>query len=163
MLVRHGDAVKAALDRDSERWLTAHGRATTRSVAAKLASLVPVATVWTSPLVRAVQTAEIVASGVASVAEVCVCRELATGDVRALRARVHGFAGAWPLCLVGHEPTLSALVASFFALQPDAPLWPGFGRADVCCLGVEDGAGRFCWALRAKDLAVLTDLTVLHG
>ena len=115
-VLRHGPAVDdAPSGRDEDRALTREGRTRVHRVAEVLTreGEVPEALV-TSPLVRALQTAEIVAAhgdlddrgGLVEVR-----RELAPGGghvqlVRELRAR-----GLRSAMVVGHEPDLSSLVA----------------------------------------------------
>ncbi|AKT43200.1 phosphohistidine phosphatase SixA [Chondromyces crocatus] len=115
LIVRHGQAVDDAPGLgDGGRWLTARGRKLTRRVArwlSKRKERRPVA-IWTSQLVRAVQTAEILAEA-AGLTEVSVAAELSPGlDPTALirLLSLHGDAG--PLVLVGHEPLLSALITA---------------------------------------------------
>jgi phosphohistidine phosphatase len=117
-VMRHGPAEdQAASLKDSDRTLTAAGRERVRLVAKLLLDIgeAPLSIV-TSPLVRAVQTAEIVA--VASKLSdregtVAVRRELSPGGgggpalVASLAA-----AGSKRVMLVGHEPDLSELVAT---------------------------------------------------
>src|SRR6185369_5592945 len=82
LLIRHGQAVEAAVGvGDAGRWLTARGRKATRKLArwlAKRGKRRP-ATIWTSPLVRAVQTAEIVAAAAGVTGEVEAVAELGPG------------------------------------------------------------------------------------
>jgi phosphohistidine phosphatase len=118
LLVRHGQAVETAPGLgDTGRWLTAKGRKTTRKVARWLDKndrRRPTA-IWTSPLVRAVQTAEIVAARVGFEGEIKVVSELSPG--RDPGDLVKLLAAAPPdgvLALVGHEPSLS-LIANALA------------------------------------------------
>jgi phosphohistidine phosphatase len=129
-VMRHGPAEAASLTgRDGDRALTLEGRDRTRSVARAIleADEAPLSIV-SSPLVRALQTAEIVAAitnleervratkdsgGATGVVE--VRREMAPGgDVLGL---VHelGRAGRKRLMIVGHEPDLSSLVVELVA------------------------------------------------
>lgn len=148
LLVRHGEAIEHGARHDGERWLTPHGRQTTRRVAAWLAAQAPPATVRTSALVRATQTAEIIL-GACGLDAAEVFRELATGDRAAIVTCLRTFAGPGPLCLVGHEPTLSVVVAEVLGL--DAP--PDFPKSGVFALTRErHGAMRFDWHLRPRDL-----------
>src|SRR5881628_2985392 len=82
LLIRHGHAVDDAPGLgDAGRWLSAKGRKVTRKVArwlAKNRKRRPV-TIWTSPLVRAVQTAEITAAEAAIKGEVKAISELSPG------------------------------------------------------------------------------------
>src|SRR5690349_8867443 len=97
ILIRHGEAVEAAPGLgDPGRWLTSKGRRTTRKVAKwldKRKSRRP-AQIWTSSLVRAVQSAEIVALEVGLDGEVLVQAELQPGaDPSALLRLVNTYDG----------------------------------------------------------------------
>jgi phosphohistidine phosphatase len=116
--MRHGPAEdRAASGRDFDRALTASGRERVRDVARALVEADEAPhIIFTSPLVRALQTAEIVA-GVSKLGEkaksaelgaVEVRRELSpSGDSRALVREV--LAAGTRAMLVGHEPDLSDL------------------------------------------------------
>jgi phosphohistidine phosphatase len=110
--VRHGKA--AAGPRDAERPLTDDGADEMRRVARKLAKLgVAFDATLASPLIRARQTAEVLAAaGIAGVVEECAA--LAPGgtlDAALDRVAHHAARGAGRVALVGHEPTLSAWAA----------------------------------------------------
>ncbi len=116
LIVRHGQAVDDAPGLgDSGRWLTGKGRKVTRRVArwmAKRKGRRPAA-IWTSPLVRAVQTAEIMASAAELTDQVTVVPELSPGrDPADLLRLLSSHRGPEPLALVGHEPQLSLLITS---------------------------------------------------
>jgi phosphohistidine phosphatase len=115
--MRHGPAEEAASSGvDADRALTPVGRDRVRSVAAELAAAgeEPLHIV-TSPLVRAVQTAEIVAI-TTKLAErggsVDVRREAAPGGDNVKLAYRLAVEGTERVMLVGHEPDLSALLAT---------------------------------------------------
>jgi phosphohistidine phosphatase len=129
-IMRHGPAEDdSATGRDGDRALTTSGRDRTRSVAKALldADESPLRIV-SSPLVRALQTGEIVAAvtdldrrakEAGESASVEIRRELAPGGhsvglvadlVQKERKRV---------MLVGHEPDLSSLVAHLVGKAPD--------------------------------------------
>jgi phosphohistidine phosphatase len=137
--MRHGPAEDHAdSGMDSDRSLTASGRDRVRSVAKLLLELdeQPLQ-ILTSPLVRAVQTAEVVAL-VTKLGDreghVEVRRELSPGGeggvglVASLAA-----AGSKRVMLVGHEPDLSELAA---ALTTKGPLLHPFDKAMVLGLHV---------------------------
>lgn len=119
-VMRHGPAEDdSATGRDADRALTASGRERTRSVARALVDggEAPVA-ILSSPLVRALQTAEIVAA-VAGVDAVEVRREMAPGgDSLALIAELVKNAKR-RVMVVGHEPDLSTLVHHLIGKAPD--------------------------------------------
>lgn len=162
LIIRHGDAVDDAPGLgDAGRWLTGKGRKITRGVADWLAGKDrrrPVE-IWTSPLVRAVQTAEIVAASAELTDEVSVHAELATtGHPHDVHRRLAQYAGHGPIALVGHEPSLSALAV---ALLGDVA-WPGFKKSGV--LGLKwsgSGLATFQFVLDPKELTTITDLTKL--
>jgi phosphohistidine phosphatase len=115
-VMRHGPAEDVAESGiDGDRALTAAGRQRVREVASALldAKEEPLH-VFTSPLVRAVQTAEIVAV-VTNLTDrrgsVAVRRDLAPGGAGAQLARRLVSEGRRRAMLVGHEPDLSELVS----------------------------------------------------
>jgi phosphohistidine phosphatase len=143
ILFRHGHAIddtgSPALG-DSARWLSGKGRERTRATAKKLFSRKkrrPVE-VWTSPLVRAVQTEEILVEALGLKGEVFVKDELSPGhEPEEIVDRLALYTGSGPLMLVGHEPSLSTLAAfllgerSFPSLKKSGAIglsWEGKGR-----------------------------------
>jgi phosphohistidine phosphatase len=111
-LIRHGKAAAGPID--AERALTADGIAEMRRVARRLAKLgVAFDATLTSPLVRARETADVLAeAGIAGAVEECAA--LAPGGTleqaldRVARASARG---AGRIALVGHEPGLSEWAA----------------------------------------------------
>ena len=111
-LVRLGKA--AAGPSDAERPLTADGADEMRRVARRLAKLgVAFDATLASPLVRARQTAELLAeAGLAGVVEECAALAPGGSLADALdRIAHHRARGAERVALVGHEPTLSEWAA----------------------------------------------------
>jgi phosphohistidine phosphatase len=160
-VMRHGPAEDHAdSGMDSDRALTPSGRERVRAVARFLHEIdeEPLHIV-TSPLVRAVQTAEIVA--VASKLRdregtVAVRRELSPGGGggRALVASLAA-AGSKRVMLVGHEPDLSELVA---ALSPTTVL-SSFDKAMVVGLhvGLDADHSRLRFVLDPRTLKLDPD------
>lgn len=113
-LIRHAAAVDETLElRDPNRHLTPHGREQARSLGDRLRwhDCLPTH-VWTSPLVRAVQTAELVAAGLQLPVAVDVLPALAPeAPVRAVLAALQGLPPDAQVVLVGHEPGLSGIAA----------------------------------------------------
>lgn len=111
-LVRHAEAIDETLElRDPMRHLTAHGREQAQALGDRMRwhDCTP-SHLWTSPLVRAVQTAELLAAGLATKVPIEVAPRLAPGeDARAIIASLKALSG--DVILVGHEPGLSALAA----------------------------------------------------
>ena len=114
LLIRHAQAIDLEDHddlTDDARWLTAKGRAVARQVGERLREdeIAP-AVIVSSPLVRAVQTAELVARGLKFQGVVEVVPALAPdGSVRRAAAEIEE-RGAL-VAAVGHEPAISALAA----------------------------------------------------
>jgi phosphohistidine phosphatase len=129
-VMRHGPAEDdAASGRDADRALTASGRDRVRHVAKALAEAdeVPLA-ILTSPLVRAVQTAEIVALATPFASrggQVEVHRELSPGGHAYGLVEARLAAGARRVMVVGHEPDLSGLVAGLVGAPPPLGMQKG--------------------------------------
>ncbi len=112
LLIRHTHAVDGDEGIDDEaRWLTAKGRALARQVGERLRDdEIEPDLIVTSPLVRAVQTAELVARGLKHRGVVEVVPALAPdGSVRRAAADLEARAGL--VAAVSHEPAISALAA----------------------------------------------------
>ena len=138
-LIRHGEAVDAdATTPDGSRWLTARGRAETAAAATWLRTSPPAVFV-TSPLVRAAQTAELLAHELLPHDPVTVLGALATGDVSAIVRAVSEHRGPSPLALVGHEPTLSQVASTLLATTR----WPGFEKSAVATFTLDAGTWSF--------------------
>jgi len=165
LLVRHGEAVESAPGLgDAGRWLTAKGRRVTRKVARFLderTSRRPTA-IWTSALVRSVQSAEILAAELGIEDEIIVRPELApSGDLTDLVRLVVAHKGRGPLALVGHEPGLSLLARR---LLGDVA-WPGIKKSGVAAIRYvpaesqdgQDEAG-FRFLLRPKGMELVRSL-----
>lgn len=130
VLVRHAHAIEGAPGlADADRWLSGKGRKVARKVAAWLAK--PKRrprVIWTSPLVRAVQTAEILAGACELDDAVSVSGELSPGrDPGDLLQALAAHQGASPIALVGHEPSLSLIATSLLS----DPSWGGFRKGGV--------------------------------
>jgi phosphohistidine phosphatase len=147
-LVRHAEAVADDIaGSDQDRWLSARGREQARGLARLLREqgISPDA-VLSSPLPRAVQTAELVAGGLDYVGVIEVLPALAPGAhprVAAEQLVTHGNA----VVVVGHEPGISSLGA----LLLGKPAFPPFRTAQACA--IEDGGPTF--TARADIMQVL--------
>lgn len=140
-LIRHGEAVDGSRDLpDGSRWLTVRGREETVTAAKHLRKHPP-GTLVTSPLVRAVQTAELIATHAPTEGEVTVLGALATGDLAGIERYIEAWKGDGPLALVGHEPTLSQVAVALF--KPDR--WPGMEKSAVLALHRKEGRWRYDW------------------
>ena len=114
-LVRHAEAVdETRALRDPMRFLTERGRAQAHALGERLRWYACEPTrIWASPLVRAVQTAELVATALGEAVPVEVAPDLAP-DAPA-RALIAALPADGSVLLVGHEPSLSAIGALLVA------------------------------------------------
>lgn len=144
LLVRHADALPEGASRpDEHRPLSPTGRAQARELAALVAEAgIEIGAVVTSPLVRAVQTAELLIRwldwrGPVDVSHTLVPGAVSTSSTIAWLGRVAQPLGDGVLVAVGHEPSISHLART---LSGDGSL-SSFGKAEACL--VEDGAVRW--------------------
>ncbi|MBP2674042.1 MAG: hypothetical protein H6Q84_882 [Deltaproteobacteria bacterium] len=155
-LVRHAEAIERAdAMPDATRYLTPKGRTAFRKIARRVreAGIAP-EVIFTSPLLRAVQTAEILAEKLRHEGPVVVAKELAPGfDDRALRSLLDDAGNPAEAVFVGHEPDLGDLAATLLSLRGDFPLRKGA----VVALEVEGtarkGCGKFLWMEDGKGTA----------
>ena len=150
-LIRHGAAIDETLElRDPSRHLTALGRTQAHGLGDRLRwhDCAPTH-IWSSPLVRAVQTAELVAAGLgATELAVEIAPALAPGESpRAVLASLHTLPGDASVLVVGHEPGLSALAA----LLVGAPDFAALAKAEA--VRIIDGKlrWRFAWNAEAPS------------
>lgn len=158
-LLRHGQAEdRRAGGTDFDRALTAEGRAELARIARGLRRLEVVPDViLSSPLVRARQTAAIVAPVLGC--EVEIVDGLASGAgfddiLRVIEARsTAGF-----LMLTGHEPDLSTAAALLAGAPAGSLVLKKAGLIRVDLYGPpRAGAGRLRWLLAPRQLALIGD------
>ena len=163
ILFRHGPAGRSDPSRwpdDRARPLTPRGEAKTRAAAKGLVRILPAAIMlWTSPLVRAVRTADILGRALDGAPARSVAALASGGSQRALLEQLAAAAADAPLgtiVLVGHEPDLGRLAGSLLFDSPGAlPL----KKAGACALSF-DGApqkqrGDLDWFLSPRLLRAL--------
>lgn len=130
--MRHGPAEDdAPSGRDFDRRLTVRGRERTERVARALGRRAAPARILCSPLVRTVETAQVVAAVLALSCEPELRDELAPGgDAFALwRSASTWTASSHPVLVVGHEPDLTMLTTRL------CPSWSGrFDKSMVVAL-----------------------------
>ena len=145
--MRHAEAVDETLAlRDPYRHLTSHGRQQARALGDRLRwhDCVPTL-IWSSPLVRAVQTAELVATGLSCETCVEVVTDLAPdGNARQIEQAVRALGDDAAVLLVGHEPSISAIGSLLLGAELDA-----LDKAEA--VRILDGAvrWRFAWDAEA--------------
>jgi phosphohistidine phosphatase len=161
LVIRHGRAEEGRLlKRDAQRRLTDDGRKDMRKAAKGLKALVPQLDVLaTSPLVRAHETAEIVAEVFGAPAPT-ILKCLAPGSSAA--AVLDWLTDQSPhdtVALIGHEPDLSNWVG--YALTGRVHSLIELKKGAACLVefahSPRAGEGRLLWALTPKQLRRLGD------
>ncbi len=150
-VLRHAEAVeKSETLQDQWRYLTEKGRASARKMSSSIAKLGPKTRLTiTSPLTRAVQTAEIAAEK--------ACRKnvvvastmlLPEADIRELVAYLKSGTDAKRVMVVGHEPHLGRVVATLLG-QTDAEVSLSKGACVALKLdpATDDKSASFLWYL----------------
>jgi len=119
IILRHGEAgtQNHSINNDSERALTAQGRREVQEIAKSLKSLKPdIDLVATSPLTRALETAEIVARAFSKSKKLEQWDELKPeGERSALYDRLSKMKEDSSVLVVGHEPYLSTLIGDLIS------------------------------------------------
>jgi phosphohistidine phosphatase len=146
-LVRHAIAAARGAEwpDDRRRPLTDRGRAKFKRATAGLKGLgLTMDEVLTSPLLRARQTAELLAGGLAECPPVGTLEALAPGHSPSqLISGLARLEGRRRLALVGHEPGLGELAAFLTGSRRAIPLRKG----GVCRIDVHHPLGRACGVL----------------
>ena len=153
LLVRHAEAVDTrSAGTDHDRWLTSAGRQTATRVGSALARLdLSFSCMYTSPLVRAVQTAEILVAthpGFEGPLEVLPALSLDEGTTSQALEPIEHAGDDDLIVMVSHMPKVGVL-AGHLAQLPSAP---SFRTASTCLLEIDGGKGRFRWMLDPTTL-----------
>jgi phosphohistidine phosphatase len=160
LLIRHAAAVPTGTPGtpDDERRLTPKGKAKFRVAAKGLARIASRPDVLlTSPLPRARQTAEIAARAFKRI-EPTVEPALARGSVPGILSALGAHPADATVALVGHEPTLSALLAHLLGARDGERV--AFKKGGAALVDLPDGPsdpGRLVWFLKPSVLRALAD------
>jgi phosphohistidine phosphatase len=161
LIVRHGvaedkEAFAETRKSDDERPLTDKGRKKMKRAARGLRSLVPeIGLLAASPLVRARETAEIVAAAYDLDGDVDVADELRPGSsFDAFDGWLRRRANQSLVCVVGHEPHLSGLATWLMSGAKESQL--ELGKGGACLLSFSGaptrGGAILCWLMTSKQL-----------
>ena len=154
-LIRHTDAVQVGEGgvSDSERYLTSEGRAEARRVAGKLSKKgAKFDGILTSPYVRAVQTAEIVAAHAGFEAIVEALPALASGrwSRRGIAEALSPRPASGQFALVGHNPDMEEMASALMGVSGTAVT---FRKGTVGCFEVDgdpfQAQARLVWTVEA--------------
>lgn len=158
-LIRHAIADQRGPEwpNDAKRPLTEQGIARfTEAVKGLRAIEVEIDEIFTSPLVRAKQTAEILAAGLKHRPHIKVLKALEPGHgPAAVVERLAEDARKVRVALVGHEPDLGELASHLLGTKKTVPFKKGGAcRIDVATLPAR-AAGTLVWFLPPKILRAL--------
>jgi phosphohistidine phosphatase len=119
IVVRHAEAVERTAEVHEEgRYLTPEGRSFFRKTARTMLDKgIKPDLILTSPLLRAVQTADILAETISYAGPLVATEELAPGfDMQALQKLLETYPETREMVIVGHEPDLSGVIVSLLSL-----------------------------------------------
>jgi phosphohistidine phosphatase len=148
-LLRHGEAVPHESKADFERELTARGERQSVAAGEALARLgVEFAACYTSPLVRARQTAELACERLSVRPEdrEVLGKQFDVDDVRELLA---GHEADERILIVGHNPTFEQVVLDLTGARVD------FKKGGVAAIRLSAGRGELIVLLRPRELESL--------
>jgi phosphohistidine phosphatase len=152
VLIRHGIAEKKGSDKpDEERRLTDEGNQKMRTIARGLARLLPGAeAIYSSPLVRAVETAQWVARAYGGKLTVETTAALKPGAGAEAFRELLRTSRAECAFFVGHEPDLTALMLDLARMSSQGEL--ELKKGGCYGLEVENGAGTLIFMLTPSML-----------
>lgn len=153
--LRHGEAEekRPGLE-DRDRPLTSKGAAITSNTARKLKNDIgAVDIIFTSPLLRAVQTADIFANALASRDKIETTESLLVGThpselLKELKARK----GVKSALLAGHQPHLGVCVSFLTGISEDKLMIKKGSCLLVESDDLEQGRGRLVWSRGPEDI-----------
>lgn len=157
-IIRHG--VAADLDseivEESYRYLTIHGRNHCRIVAQRLKDMkIHFDSIISSPLVRAVQTAEVFASVLKYEDEIKTAIELIGGNsfnrfLQLVRRHSHHSS----IAVFGHAPDVNSFSLNLIRDNPVKDLQLNFKNSSVCKINYDpaSGSGKFGWFLNSENM-----------
>lgn len=152
ILVRHAEAVPLmgdGIESDFHRPLTDHGQTQARGLAAALqGQQLGITRLLSSPLVRAIQTTEILQAVLTPGQEYVVTDRLALGELKPKKlSKLTSEGGGLPV-LVGHMPDLALYAAWLLGTSEDAI---DFDKAAAACIhcrnAVAKGTGVLEWLI----------------
>jgi phosphohistidine phosphatase len=163
LLIRHGiaearEAIEQSRREDDLRSLTKSGKRKMRLVGKGLRALEPeISILATSPLLRAVQTGQIVAKAYESMEPVQIPQLLPRKPLAALLTWLQSHRSDSVVALVGHEPHLSTFAAWLLTGLQESFIDLKKGGAALVELAdeVKPGHGRLLWSLKASHLRTL--------
>jgi len=156
-LARHADAIQYTTDtvtNDELRFLTSGGRIKENETADFLKEyLTDISIILTSPLIRTVQTAEIIASKINYTGEISLVNELKfETPLSPLIDLIKTMSNYSSLLMVGHEPKLGNLVKALTSIS-----LPSFSKSGVCYIdyNTDKDIFHFGWYFDPKKMMII--------
>lgn len=159
ILVRHAAAIERSEDVTEERrYLTAEGRAFFRKTArTMLKNGVEPSLILSSPLVRAVQTADILAEALSYIGPVVATEALAPGFTpQGLQRLLTALGALDELVIVGHEPDLSGIASALLESERSFRFRKGTALS-LKSAAFFQAPARFRWLASGKKLVTSRD------
>jgi len=151
-IVRHADAHPVGakgIKSDEERFLTGKGKKRSRRLGRALSKTwVKADWIWTSPLVRSKQTAELLSKGLRAHPPVMDLEELAPPGRGPALLKALAEKDPRETVVVGHEPFLGRFLGRL--LTGDAGAAMPLSKASVACVETDEikwGSGRLMWLI----------------
>ncbi|MEI6167594.1 MAG: phosphohistidine phosphatase SixA [bacterium] len=159
-LLRHGSAVdigEKGVSSDEERMLTREGRECTTTVLRRLRKVCRPQRIWTSPLVRARETAEIACEILSPPAPLSTLKSLSAGTEVDRILPWLKTCEEESLMLVGHMPDLAILAACLtMRVKTEAII---LKKSGLCCIEfdgrIAEGKGQLVWLVTPSLLSRL--------
>ena len=157
-LIRHAEAIDyetESVKTDEYRFITPKGRKTSMNVFKKIRDeFSELEKIYTSPMTRSVQTAEILAMTLKFKFDVEVVNELTIGsEIRRVVELVKRNSIFGSIALIGHNPMMSTMVSE---LTEHKELPEGFQKSGVCCIvyNISEREGKFLFYADPKTLEI---------
>ncbi len=161
--IRHGiavDRMDKKVASDEERWLTDEGIKKMETAAKGFTKIVTALDhIFSSPLVRAQQTAKIVSKAFKKSPSITIDEGLSPGvTFETIERLTQDFSHNASLAFVGHEPDMSRLISILITGSDQS--WFEMKKGAIGCIGVEGkpipGSGILLWLMQPKHLRKVT-------
>jgi len=160
-IIRH--AAAAELDKeiveDSYRYLTIHGRNHCKIVAGRLKDMsVRFDLILSSPLIRAVQSAEVFASVLKYEGEIRTAMELIGGNTFSkFHQLLKRYSYFNKIAVFGHAPDVNHFCTGLIKNQDIKDFTINFKNSSVCKIeyDVENDSGRLVWYLNSENMKLI--------
>jgi len=161
-LIRHSEAVELnnEIVDDSFRYLSFNGRQKTIEVANRLKKMkVRFDCILTSPVIRAVQTAELLTASIKHKGELMTAIELMGGNsFTRFMQLINRNSRFESIACIGHAPDVNNYALGLVGQEAYRDLKINFKNTSVCKINynIKDGNGKLEWFLKSDSMELLT-------